>query len=127
MEKRYLNINFNKAGSGSTSTRTVLPPDWMKKMDVTQENRQLIAEFDGEEIRIRKVNIMDTLEQRIDNTIDKEAMKTGKMGTEAVTATLTLTEEEKAVFREMDKYDSKHYFWEIEGNELHISYTEDVS
>lgn len=56
MEKdsRVLNIIFNKAGSGSTTTRVTLPASWIKKMGLSPENRQVTAEFDGKKITITK-------------------------------------------------------------------------
>lgn len=53
-------------------------------------------------------------------------MKTGKMGTEPVTVEMTLTSGEIEEFRNLEKYDSKNYFWEVEDNTLRISYTEEI-
>ena len=66
------------------------------------------------------------LERKIGRVIEKTAMKTGKMGTEPVTVEMALTSEEIEEFRNLKKYDSEHYFWEIEGNTLRISYTEEI-
>lgn len=66
------------------------------------------------------------LERKIDRVIEKEAIKTGKMGTEPVIVEMTLTSGEIEEFRNFEKYDSEHYFWEIEGNTLRISYTEEI-
>ncbi len=66
------------------------------------------------------------LERKIDRAIEKEAMKTGKMGTEPVTVEISLTTGEIEEFRNLEKYDNEHYFWEIEGNTLRISYTEEI-
>ena len=66
------------------------------------------------------------LERKIDQAIKKEAMKTGKMGTEPVTVEMTLTSGEIEEFRNLEKYDSKNYFWEVEDNTLRISYTEEI-
>lgn len=66
------------------------------------------------------------LERKIDRAIEKEAMKTGKMGTEPVTVEMVLTSGEIEEFRNLEKYDSEHYFWEIEDNTLRISYTEEI-
>ena len=95
-------------------------------MGVTQEEREVVAEFDGERITVRKMNEADKLIDRIDRAIEKEMMDTGRMGTETVTVSMNLTDEEKDLFHDIEKYDSEHYFWEFEGNELTISYTEDV-
>lgn len=66
------------------------------------------------------------LERKIDQAIEKESMKTGKMGTEPVTVEMTLTSGEIEEFRNLEKYDSKNYFWEVEDNTLRISYTEEI-
>lgn len=66
------------------------------------------------------------LERKIDRVIEKEAIKTGKMGTEPVIVEMTLTSGEIEEFRNLEKYDSEHYFWEIEGNTLRISYAEEI-
>lgn len=66
------------------------------------------------------------LERKIDRAIEKEAIKTGKMGTELVTVEMALTSGEIEEFRNLEKYDSDHYFWEIKGNTLRISYTEEI-
>ena len=66
------------------------------------------------------------LERKIDRAIEKEAMNTGKMGTEPVTVEMTLTSGEIEEFRNLEKYDSKNYFWEVEDNTLRISYTEEI-
>lgn len=66
------------------------------------------------------------LERKIDRAIEKEAIKTGKMGTELVTVEMALTSGEIEEFRNLEKYDSDHYFLEIEGNTLRISYTEEI-
>lgn len=54
MEKRTLNVSFNKGGSGSLSARLALPKKWLDDMEISQEAREVIAEYDGVEIRIRK-------------------------------------------------------------------------
>ena len=66
------------------------------------------------------------LERKIDRAIEKGAMKTGKMGTEPVTVEMALTSGEIEEFRNLEKYDSKNYFWEVEDNTLRISYTEEI-
>lgn len=126
MEKRQINMMFQKGGSGSVTTRLAIPKSWVDKMGVTQEEREVVAEFDGERITVRKMNEADKLIDRIDRAIEKEMMDTGRMGTETVTVSMNLTDEEKDLFYDIEKYDSEHYFWEFEGNELTISYTEDV-
>ena len=64
--------------------------------------------------------------KKIDKAIEKEMMSSGKMGTETVTVRIKLTDEEKEKFLSCDKYDSKNYSWEFDGEWLVISYTEEV-
>lgn len=56
MEERYLNIIFNKSGSGSINTKVSLPVTWIKRMGITKDDREVIAEFNEEkqEIIIKK-------------------------------------------------------------------------
>lgn len=63
---------------------------------------------------------------KIDKTIEKKMMESGAMGTEPVTVKINLTEKEKEEFLNCEKYDSVNYFWEFDGEELVISYTEEV-
>lgn len=64
--------------------------------------------------------------KKIDNAIEKKMMESGLMGTETVTVKIALTDSEKNEFLNCEKYDSKNYSWEFEGNTLIISYTEEV-
>ena len=126
LEQRKINMMFQKGGSGSVTTRLAIPKTWVDKMGVTQDEREVIVEFDGERIMVRKMNEMDRLMERIDREIERKMMDTGRMGTETVTVSMNLTDEEKDLFHGIDKYDSEHYFWELDGSELTISYTEEV-
>lgn len=126
MEKRKINMMFQKGGSGSITTRIAIPKKWVDKIGVTQDEREVIIEFDGERIVVRKMTDMERLMERIDETIEKEQMRTGASGAELVRVEITLTDEEKELFQDIDKYDSEHYFWEIEENKLLISYAEEV-
>ena len=126
LEQRKINMMFQKGGSGSVTTRLAVPKSWVDKMEVTQDEREVIVEFDSERIMVRKMNEMDRLMERIDREIERKMMDTGRMGTETVTVSMNLTDEEKDLFHGIDKYDSEHYFWEFDGNELTISYTEEV-
>lgn len=69
---------------------------------------------------------MKELIEKIDGEIERKIMEKGLRGTDQVKVTLCLTNEEKELFSEIDKYDNGHYWWEFDGNELYISYTEDV-
>lgn len=56
MEKRELNITFNKSGSGSLTPRISLPMSWIKEMGIDQENRKVEVTFENGEIRIKKLD-----------------------------------------------------------------------
>lgn len=64
------------------------------------------------------------LKNRIMKAIEEKTMKYGIIGTESVNVTLELTEEEKEEFNNIEL--DNHYSWEINGNELFISYVEEV-
>lgn len=66
------------------------------------------------------------IKDRILNAIEKEATRTGAMGTESVSVSLELTDEEKEEFLNMEDFDTEHYFWNITDNKLEITYTEEV-
>jgi hypothetical protein len=55
MEKRDVKISFHKAGNG-LGTKLTLPMPWLRKMGVTNENRDVEIIFNEEtkEITIRK-------------------------------------------------------------------------
>lgn len=126
MEKRQINMMFQKGGSGSVTTRLAIPKTWVDKMGVSQDEREVIVEFDGERITVRKMNAADKLMERIDREIERKMMDTGRMGMETVTVEVHLSDEDKELFYSIKKYDSEHYFWSLDGNELTISYTEEV-
>jgi|GEM_PF-3244497 len=71
--------------------------------------------------------------ERIDRAIEKEILRSGKMGTETVSVSLTLTEEELCVFETLECFDSENYSWEAERDTereeitLIILYTEEVA
>ena len=64
--------------------------------------------------------------KKIDKAIEMKMMETGAMGTEHITVRVKLTNSEKNEFLNSKKYDSKNYSWELEGNDLIVSYIEDV-
>lgn len=64
------------------------------------------------------------LKERIEAQIEKEAMKTGAMGTETVSVILVLTQDEMKEYRQLEL--PANYYYELEGNELHVSYCEEV-
>ena len=63
---------------------------------------------------------------KIDKAIENEMMESGAMGTEPVMVKINLTDIEKDEFLNCEKYDSKNYWWEFDGNTLVISYTEET-
>lgn len=69
---------------------------------------------------------MEKLIERINDAIEKETMRTGKMGTETVSVMLILTSEEKMIFIEQAAGElDDHYWWEFDGNELTVRYAEE--
>lgn len=69
---------------------------------------------------------MKNIIEMIEETIEREKMKTGKMGSEVVSATIRMTNRELDIFKNIDLFDSENYSWEIEDNNLIINYTEDI-
>ena len=63
------------------------------------------------------------LKERIDVQIEKKAMKTGAMGTEDVSVTLTLSDQEIGEYLELELPDN--YYCELDGNKLYVSYSEE--
>lgn len=47
MEKRELNISFAKAGNGKNA-RVVVPIPWLRKLNITEEEREIDLIFDEE-------------------------------------------------------------------------------
>lgn len=54
IESRNKNISFNKSGSGSVSCRLILPMTFVKHLDITSENRDVLVEFENSTIKIKK-------------------------------------------------------------------------
>ena len=69
---------------------------------------------------------MKNIIEKIKEVIEIEKIKTGKMGSEVVSATIRMTDEELDIFKGIDFFDSENYSWEIEDNNLTINYTEDI-
>lgn len=53
-QTRKAKLIINKSGSGSLTTRATLPIVWIKEMGLNENERNLILEFDGEKIIIKK-------------------------------------------------------------------------
>lgn len=64
--------------------------------------------------------------EKVDRAIENKMMTYGIMGTEMVTVEINLTPEEKEEFLNCEKYKSRNYSWEFEGNTLIISYQEET-
>lgn len=69
---------------------------------------------------------MRELIEMIESVIEKEIERKGSMGTESVTVSLPMTDEELEIFRNIDLFDTENYSWEIEDNKLYITYAEEV-
>lgn len=58
LEERQANVLVNKAGGTAgpegKSYRVVLPPVWAKKIGITENSREILLQFDGECITIRR-------------------------------------------------------------------------
>lgn len=73
MDKRTLRVIYNKSGGtaskNAVTTRLTIPKSWLDAMSVTQDEREVVASFDGQEITIK----------RGDNMTDKylEALERG--------------------------------------------------
>ena len=59
LEERRANVLINKAGGTSgpegRSYRVVLSPVWVKQLGITENSREVLLQFDGESITIRRV------------------------------------------------------------------------
>lgn len=56
MDKRQLNISFNKSGSGSITPKISLPSTWIREMGLDKENRKVEVVFENGEIKIKKLD-----------------------------------------------------------------------
>ena len=69
---------------------------------------------------------MKNIIEMIEEAIEREKMKTGKMGSEVVSVTIRMTNKGLEIFKNIDLFNSENYSWEIEDNNLIINYTEDI-
>ena len=69
---------------------------------------------------------MKNIIEMIEEAIEREKMKTGKMGSEVVSVTIRMTNKELEIFKNIDLFNSENYSWEIEDNNLIINHTEDI-
>ena len=54
IDERDKNISFNKSGSGSITTRIVLPITYTKHLNISEDNRAVIVNFKNNMITIKK-------------------------------------------------------------------------
>lgn len=67
---------------------------------------------------------MANVKERIKREIERKVMKTGRMGSEDVSITLALTDEEKNEFLNGIEL-ADNYSYELDNNELFVTYTEE--
>ena len=48
------NISFNKSGSGSVSCRLILPMNFIKHLNIDNENRDVVVEYENNITKIKK-------------------------------------------------------------------------
>ena len=51
---RELNMQFQKGGSGSITTRLCIPKTWSDKLGITKGKRVVVVTLEDDEIRIKK-------------------------------------------------------------------------
>lgn len=73
MEKRKLNISFVKSGSGSITSRVILPTIWIREMGISQEEREIFVYKVGDNIAISKAeNDLKFAKMEIDSIIEEK-------------------------------------------------------
>ena len=65
-----------------------------------------------------------SIKEKIIKEVENNTLKTGAMGKENVSITLTLTDEEKKEFLSIDL--EENYSYTLEGNTLDIVYSEEI-
>lgn len=53
LETRKAKLAATKGGSGSSTFRVTLPTKWIRKMELSEESRDIKLEFDGKTITVR--------------------------------------------------------------------------
>lgn len=72
MEKRKLNISFVKSGSGSITSRVILPTTWIREMGISTEKREIFVYKIGDNIIISKAeNDLKFAKMEIDSVIEE--------------------------------------------------------
>lgn len=58
MQQKTVRVIFNKSGGtaskGGVTNRVTIPTTWIREMGITEENRDVTIQFDGEKITIIK-------------------------------------------------------------------------
>ncbi len=54
MEQRKLRVAFNKSGKGSFTPRLILPMSWIKEMNISPDERDVLVTFEDGKIIIEK-------------------------------------------------------------------------
>lgn len=76
METRKAKMIVNKSGSGNSTFRATLPTNWIRKMGLNEENRNLKLEFDGKSITIvnneEEIMMLEKLLKLAEIEINKE-------------------------------------------------------
>ena len=49
-------VTFNKSGSGSKSGRITIPVDWLKFLNIKENDRSIYMELQKDKILIKKLN-----------------------------------------------------------------------
>ncbi|EGT4247148.1 TPA: AbrB/MazE/SpoVT family DNA-binding domain-containing protein [Clostridioides difficile] len=54
LEQRKLRVTFNKSGKGSFTPRLILPMSWIKEMNISPDERDVLVTFEDGKIIIEK-------------------------------------------------------------------------
>lgn len=57
LEQRKLRIGFNKSGKGSFTPRLILPMSWIKEMNISPDERDVLVTFEDGKIIIEKLKM----------------------------------------------------------------------
>lgn len=59
MEKRKTRIQYAKSGKGSVTTRITLPVIWVRELELTPDDREVMLTLEDNKITIRKITKED--------------------------------------------------------------------
>ncbi|WP_042680134.1 hypothetical protein [Anaerosalibacter massiliensis] len=81
IEPKKAKLLANKGGSGGYTYRATLPVDWIRKMGLSEESRDIKLEFDGKQITIKnneeEIKMLKSLLERAKVEIKKEMDELG--------------------------------------------------